>query len=246
MTAFDDGAAPGSRATRETTDRRVSRRTPGLGPALLLALLAVVVALVVSLLRDVPLIQAVDDPAVTTDSHPLTGVLSALGILAWCTAAAVTLLTAYVLHRSGGDRTTQRFLLWGGVITTYLGIDDRFLIHDYMLTPTPVPQPAFLGLVVLAVAWYVRAFRQLIATTAWHALALAGVLFALSLGVDFVDDLGKYLDAWEASDVMVFVEDSLKWLGIVAWTTYFFRVCVDVLTGEHRGAAARDTLDASA
>ena len=165
------------------------------------AVLALVVALVIGGVRDVPLTDVVEDPAATTGTSPLTGALSNLGVLVGCTGAAVALFSAALLSRTGGDRMVVRFLLLGGLLAAYLTIDDLYLIHDELVVGTPLPQPAFLGLLVLAFAWYLVTFRHTVATTEWPLLLLAGVLFGGSLGIDFLSDLGKYLDAWRRAPV---------------------------------------------
>lgn len=188
------------------------------------AVLAIGAAYLVSVARGVPLSHAVEDPSVTLEGNPYTGIMSALGIGGWWTAATVALFAGFMVRRLGGDVRTSHFLLLGGVLSIYLAADDRFMFHDHALTSTPVPQPAVMLLMVLLIALYFWSFREVVKRTEWSLLGVAGAMFLASLGLDFVDDLGKYLDAWEGSAAFVFGEDALKWLAIVGWATFYVRV----------------------
>lgn len=198
-------------------------------PVAAAALLTPLVVLAVSLTRGVPLEHAVEDPAATTGRSPLLGVLSNLGAVTWCAGAGCALLAAHVLVRAGDDRRLARFLLLGGLITAYLAVDDLFLIHDDLVVATPIPQPLFLAALGGTCVWFLVAFRDVLRRTPWPLVLLAATLFAASLGIDFVSDLGKYLDAWEIPPGATFAEDSLKWLGVIAWTAYLVRVSAAAL-----------------
>ena len=209
--------------------RRTSSPDHVLGTVAGAAVLVLVLVVAVCAVADVPLDHAVDDPSATTGAHPLTGVLSNLGVLLWWTGATAALLTSFVLRRAHREATLSRYLLIGGLLTGYLALDDLFLIHDSWITPTPLPQPLFLGVLVLGFAWYLVSYRLVLGSTEWRLVAVAGFLFGASLAVDVVSDLGLYLQAWEATPATTFVEDSLKWLALVAWTTYLVRLSASVL-----------------
>ena len=89
--------------------------------------------------------------------------------------------------------------------------------------------PVFLAVLVAVFAWCLYAHRALVRRTDPLLVTIAVLMFGTSLAVDFVSDLGHYLDAWETEGWSVFVEDSFKWLAVVAWTTFLVRVAAGSL-----------------
>jgi len=173
----------------------------------------------------------VDLPTLTRDMaavagvHPLTGVLSALGVLLWAASAAIWLFAALVLH-DRARRAASRFALCSGLLSAYLGLDDLFMVHERLA-------PELLGLPELAVhgaiaactlaylLWFME--RLLRADAGWLLLAL--VMLGASMFVDAV--LEPWM--WRLGDWVFLIEDGCKWLGIVFWFAFCVARCrVDV------------------
>lgn len=181
-------------------------------------------ALGAHLLLGADLEELVNDPMASAGGHPLTGILSHVGVLAWWAGAAICLFAWFLVRHRGEEREMTRFLLWGGVITAYLAIDDLFMLHeDLIRRHTPLPQPLAIGLLALVVAMYLWHFRRSVVASEWLLLAAAVVAFGASLGIDFLSDLGEYLGAWQTPAAATFIEDWFKLSGVFAWTAYYVR-----------------------
>jgi hypothetical protein len=189
------------------------------------ASLVILVALAAGPVLDVAFSDLADDPMSITGGHPLTGALSHLGVLVWWTGATAALFGGGILWRMGREGTASRFLLGAGLITVYLAIDDLFMLHEGLLREyTPLPQPVILGLMVLVIGLFLGLSRTFIRTTHWALLIFAGVLMFGSLGIDFISDFGESTGRWSTPEFAGVLEESLKWLAIVAWTSYLVDV----------------------
>lgn len=159
------------------------------------------------------------DPTATLNGHPLTGMLSNIGVLLWCASAAVNLFTSSILWRLLKDKTLPFFLFCLGVITFVLMMDDLFIFHDDLAY-------GYFGLneniIIIGygvvVTLFIAKFREIILSTDYSLMLAAGVFFALSVGIDVFQD--DFESTWR-----IFVEDGFKLLGIVSWTGYSFQVC---------------------
>ncbi len=125
------------------------------------------------------------------------GVVSNLGVLLWCAAAAACFLAAAL---TSGRRSP---LLYAGLLTTALLADDLFLLHEgvYALV---IEERIVFGLYALALVGFVVAFRRFLRETTPSLFAAACALFAVSLVVD---------ERWAGNHLL---EDGSKFLGIVA------------------------------
>lgn len=155
--------------------------------------------------------QFVMDVSSIAGLHPLSGMLSDLGILLWCASAAISLFALFSLERRNGE--SARFLLAAALLSLYLMFDDLFQIHE-RLAPDylGVPEKLVLATLALSQLAFLVAFRRLILRTGCLFLVLALGLFALSLAAD----LGHFASHGAA----LLVEEGCKWLGIAAWCSY--------------------------
>ena len=150
-----------------------------------------------------------EDPAAVAHLPLYVGVLSYLGILLWTAAAVVCLFTA-ALVRSAGRPTVHRFFLFSGLIGALLTLDDLFQFHEGLVPQVlGLPQwvyPLAYGTIMVA---YLRAFGALILRSDGLLFLLALFFFVGSVSMDIL------------YHGLAFVEDSLKFMGIVFWATYF-------------------------
>src|SRR5262245_8944512 len=70
--------------------------------------------LVAAFTSHTPLSSLTRDIAAIAKVHPLTGVVSNVGALLWCSAAAICLFSSGLL-RQRGHLPEARFLLWAGL-----------------------------------------------------------------------------------------------------------------------------------
>ena len=165
------------------------------------------------------------EPAQTLDVSPLVGVISNIGVLAWATAAGVCIFSGTVLTRSGRDEAVASFLIWSGVLTSALLLDDFFMLHDYMAKVYfHIDEKVILAGEGLFLVWVLVKFRSIIVESAYPLLLLALGFFFLSNVVD-IFLTGHWHSPWR-----IYSEDGFKFLGIVSWCAYFTRTSFQRLT----------------
>jgi hypothetical protein len=172
------------------------------------------------------------DVTATANVHPLTGILSNLGILLWCAAASICAFAAVTL-RNVKPGEAFRFLLCSALLSAYLLLDDFFLFHDELA-------PRYLGVdeklvyaaLGIAVCAYLIAFRRLILRTHFAVLVLAVGFLGIAVVMDaLLEPWLRRLGHWE-----YFFEDGAKWLGIAAWCSYYVRTSHQLVVGHQRAA----------
>jgi len=179
------------------------------------------------------------DPAQILDAPFYIGFLSNLGFLVWCAGAVAAIFASVLLPRLPSNAETRRFLLWAGLLTLVLCLDDLIMIHD-----TIAPhifhlrdQVVYLAYVFGALAFVLRFRRQLLASDR-GLLLLAAAFFATSM----------VLDQWHAFQVIFgrvifhenhLLEDGAKGLGQVTWMAYLLRRASDALALALQQAAAQ-------
>ncbi|MBW7850268.1 MAG: hypothetical protein H3C38_07230 [Rhodospirillales bacterium] len=154
------------------------------------------------------------DPNATARQPEYYGLVSNLGILAWTSAAAISLYSGLLLRRSGGA-PISRILLTGGAFTALLCLDDLFMLHEGLLARIGVSEvPLLVTYAVLAVLWVAVSVRRLMATE-WMLLLIALAAMAGSVLIDLVN---------VPLPGQLLAEDMLKFTGILFWVAYFVRL----------------------
>jgi hypothetical protein len=164
------------------------------------------------------------DPVQLSGLHPFTGLVSNIGILLWCSTAAICLFCWLMLRGNGEHSRRDSFLLCSGLITAFLLIDDFFLFHE-IIFPVYVHVPQDLVYIAYAMLIFVFliAFRKIILQTDYIILFIAFACFGASMLLDTIKVglFGRY-----------FFEEAFKFLGICGWAGYFMRVCSQYLKPE--------------
>jgi hypothetical protein len=180
------------------------------------------VALVIAYLQaQVPIDDLMRDPLATVNLPPYIGLFSNLGILLWCAATTLCLFTSLVLWRANQQRSLSNFLLYSGLLSLLLTLDDLYLLHEFVFPKVlNVPEKAVLLIYGIAFCTYLIKFRRTIFSTRyWGFLGLAMVLFFASLSLDTL------LPQVISGPTEVLIEDGFKVFGIVSWLGYFLMVC---------------------
>lgn len=161
------------------------------------------------------------DPTFLVGAHWYTGLVSNLGILGWTVALAAAAAGAWASN-IGGRRKASVFLRWGAVVCALLLVDDLFQLHAIVAdTYLRIPKSVATTAIALCGAWWVLSQRSEIRRTHVHLLVAALVGLAASLVVDHVIDPIPG-DGW------LIAEDGAKFLGILAWATYFVVTAADI------------------
>jgi hypothetical protein len=183
----------------------------GLSLLYLPVLALLIVAVIAARSLHVPVASLTRDMAALAHVHPLIGVVSNVGVLLWCATAAICLFSRNVL-RQQGRHEEARCLLWAGILTSGLLLDDLFMIHEY-IAPVHfhVNEKVILACHAGGFGAYLLSHRRLILADNYQLLAAAMVLFAASVLVDISDGHG-----WLSN----LAEDGFKLLGIASWLGY--------------------------
>lgn len=183
----------------------------GLSLLYLPVLALLIVAVIAARSLHVPVASLTRDMAALAHVHPLIGVVSNVGVLLWCATAAICLFSRNVL-RQQGRHVEARCLLWAGILTSGLLLDDLFMIHEY-IAPVHfhVNEKVILACHAGGFGAYLLSHRRLILADNYQLLAAAMVLFAASVLVDISDGHG-----WLSN----LAEDGFKLLGIASWLGY--------------------------
>lgn len=174
--------------------------------------------IVVSECLNIPFSEFTRDPLAITGGHPFLGIISNVGVLLWSFSAAVCFFSYALLKKIKIKPDVLRFILFGGLISTVMLLDDLFMLHEYIYPRHfGINQKIIFSCYGLLVSYYLFEFRAIIKETYYLFILLALCLFALSV---LVDILPKNLLPWHH-----LFEDGPKFLGIVSWFSYQLTVC---------------------
>lgn len=157
------------------------------------------------------------DPSAVLNGPFYIGFLSQVGALVWCTTAAICFFSAAMLSQRDRSARIVQFLVASGLITMMLLVDDLFQLHETVAELSlGVSEHVVYGLYVLITAGYLVRFRQTIRRTQYWPLVLCALWFAGSILIDLLPNESQW---------SYFVEDGLKFCGIVTWCAYFVQLC---------------------
>lgn len=168
----------------------------------------------------IPFSDLTRDPSEILKSPFYLGALSSVGILVWCSSAAICLFAAAFPARDSRAGEQGRFLLVSGLLTAWLAVDDLLTLHEVALPNLlSVRQRYIIAAYAVAVAVYLVRFRRVILATDYPLLIVSFVFFGASV-------LSDAVQARFPLPGHHYVEDGAKILGIVAWTVYFSRTAM--------------------
>jgi hypothetical protein len=184
---------------------------------LAILILVVVIALGLSGKVSLTIAELMQDTSDTANVSPLTGLLSNLGIFLWSATAAICFFSAFTL-RALDSRGKFYFLICSAALSTYLLLDDTFLIHEELFPGVTGRSEKILFMMLgLSAIAYLVVFRNLILRTKFSILIAAFSLFGFSLFLDLIPGPWSY---W-SQDWQYCLEEGAKWLGIVSWCSYY-------------------------
>ncbi len=197
------------------SDRRTRRTlSAGLRPLLPLAVLWLAGSLLLYLLirqEAVPHEQLLLDPNSYSRLPWYAGMVSNFGILGWTTGAVAAAGGAWI-SRLGSRSTAAELLRGGSLLSALLLLDDLFQLHVVVTKALSMPKVAFYGVYIGLGAWWALSNRAEVMRTRWQLLVAAGAALAGSAIADQI--------APRTGNGLV-IEDSLKFLGILAWAQFY-------------------------
>lgn len=183
-------------------------------------LLAIAVLITISLISiyfHLPIHFFTRDVTTQANISPFSGVLSNLGIYLWCVAATASFFAAMLL-RNRNQTEPLPFLFSSACLTTYLMLDDAFLIHDSIVpVHIGVGEKAVYLVLAIAVLLYLVFFMATILRTNYVPLILAFAFLSSSVVIDSIFESWLVLQIGHWKSI---IEDGAKWLGIVSWCIY--------------------------
>jgi len=201
-----------------------------LTPVLLLWLIGLCVLLIARVQTVAPLEHLFLDPTSITGSPWYTGALSNLGILVWSAGAVFAVCGAWIAQFTG-RRQAASFLAVGAAVTLVLVIDDVFNLHSGPLKQAlgVSKTTAQLVIVLPAIVWLV-AYLPDIRRTRVALIVAALASLAGSVVVDTLfSGFSGFSGFWgTSSETVLFIEDGMKFLGILAWSQYFAITSKDI------------------
>jgi hypothetical protein len=167
--------------------------------------------------HDIPVAKFTRDPAAILHTNPFTGVISNIGILFWCSTSAVCFFSS-AIHSKKGNIVVGKFLLFSGVLTSVLLLDDFFMFHEYVFPKIlHIPENvSYLGYLALISIYFIK-FRSAIFRSEYIILFIACIFFSLSIISDVF---------LPQRDMGFLVEDGFKLFGIVTWSIFLTRTCI--------------------
>lgn len=189
----------------------------------LLALGFLAIVAIVSIVAVIPMGMFTRDVASIAEIHPLFGVVSSITILGWTASATLCLFGWAASRQRQGKRNLSAFLLYAGIFTLLLGLDDLFMLHDYII-PNDLgmsEKPLFIGYGCMLLAG-IFIFRKVILKTDYSIAILALAFFGLSLTVDVF----QYSIEALIADWRIMFEDGFKLLGVTGFLSYYFKCAI--------------------
>lgn len=183
-----------------------------------MGILVLIPIAVVSQIYQIPISKLTSDPIAIAGIHPLSGVLSNLGIILWCAATFSCALAATVIRVTAAKKV-YLFLLFSSFLSAYLMLDDLFQFHEDLSGEIGLNQKVIYVLLFAAVFTYLISFRKILFQTNFLLLLTAFAFLSLSILTDTIiyKVFGNQLGDW-----LYLIEDGSKWIGIVFWSSYFF------------------------
>lgn len=195
---------------------------------LLLSTTPTALALLLHLWKNIPLGDLTRDLAAIGHLPVYAGFLSQIGLMLWSGTITTCLLIASHGTTDPALRALKKFMLYSGLFTALLAIDDAFLLHESLLPAFGVPEKivfaAYFGITLA----YLFRFYKLMRHTCYALMLSALACFALSILVDQIspEEMNLYL-----------LEDGAKIAGIGCWMAYFLFTATDIL--KSKGASMK-------
>jgi hypothetical protein len=105
--------------------------------------LAIIGTVIISSVTGVSLSDITRDVVAVTDTHLYVGALSTTGLMLWAAASGICLVSAAALIGLPQCRGAVQFLLYAGILSALLGLDDAFLLHERVFPNSPWLKPFF-------------------------------------------------------------------------------------------------------
>ena len=179
--------------------------------------------------------QLLLDPTYAAGAAWYTGFISSLGILAWGVAAAAAGWCGWT-SRIAGRNGAAAFMRGGCYVSAALLLDDLFDFHAGLLPMIGIPKAVGGGIFVAGVVYWVIRHWSEIRRTRIQLLGASLLACGASIAIDFL------VNPSSTNRALIF-EDGAKFLGILAWATFFVVTSKDIGRSVLRQVAERGVAD---
>lgn len=181
---------------------------------------------------DIPPAFFLRDAADTSNRSPFLGLGSNLGAFCLAIASSIAIFSALLLKK----RYLSKLLLWSGLFSLLLFMDDFFMLHEQGFFVGFPEQIVFAFYGILFISISIAMIRSSINSDSRTLLASA-LFFALSILIDVIQSF------WD-SPWRIYYEDGFKFVGIVSWTIFLIQtsyLAVETYYGTVAKVSNRDT-----
>lgn len=205
----------------QTMVRDIRASYPGLKFIMLISGICLLTVVVVHIDTGIPVGDMTRDPAAVGNFPFYIGFLSYIGILFCCGAAAICLFSAYLGRTLKMSDRIRGFLLYSGLLSLLLGVDDLFMLHEVVFPNyLGVTDNIVYGVYLLIGLIYLIRFRRDILRSSYPLFGCAVTFLCLSV----------LLDAFPLPRINPFLlEDGSKFIGWVSWLAYFAQASASAL-----------------
>jgi hypothetical protein len=170
----------------------------------------------ISMQHGIPVQHFTGDPSKVFETHPFIGFLSNIGILFWCGTATICFFTFSLIGKEL-PLMKRRFILFSGLFTLFLLIDDLFMFHEEVFPFIfHTSHKRIMAAYVLLALGFLFFFRKTIFENHFPVFLLAGFFLGGSVVMDML---------FPNEGLQHLFEDGFKLLGIFTWMIYFIMIC---------------------
>lgn len=200
------------------------------------------IILLIYFMTDVNVRIILDDPAETALLPEYAGLYSNIGVLVLWTTAIVGFVSAWVGRFATADH--RRLLLTFSGIIGFLALDDLLMWHEWgglilarmsgaedIAGTRSALEAVIFGIYLVVILVWAWKYRAMIWRSPWPLLALGGLGFAASIGLDLAPYVLTSLkdQPLRTETTLAVAEDLLKLLGIGGLAAYGFALAIDPL-----------------
>ncbi|CAN5542053.1 hypothetical protein BH11BAC2_BH11BAC2_26710 [soil metagenome] len=210
--------------------RSISEQFRTLTPVMLISWLITLLLLLMAIFacteKGIPLDYLTKDPTAIMNAPFYLGFFSNFGIVIWSCSAMICFLVAYRIKNNEYLEEEFYFILFSGLITLLMTLDDLYLLHEtvfpfYLHIPENAVLLTYFNIYLL---FFLR-YKNRLLNSDFIALGLAFFFLGMST-------LIKLFPMPIPQDT--FMKDAFKLFGSVSWLIYFFRTGNELLDKQVR------------
>ena len=163
-----------------------------------------------------------NDPFSTMNAPIYTGISSNIGIIFWFSAAAICLYSYMIIKNNIYDKSVKLFVLFTGILTLYLALDDFFMLHEIYRDFLHVPEILTYIIYGILMVVYLLKFSNMILESEYSILLILAFIF---MGSSIMFDTMQKISFIPKIPYRNFFEDGFKLIGIIYWFSFIICYC---------------------